>query len=273
MDTVQTLEWDASRFSPEEGQGLGGTLEITTQMGDDRWRFGGTNFIPGFAAQNGLYLNHWSPRAEVLRARYGRAGPGFTIRSTPITRSARSSAARRPEPDRSLSAANLTRVQWNISDAQILTGSFLVNLSDDRRDGLCFLNPAETTLNRRDVAVRGDDEGPVVGRRRPGGVRLCRYERLICARLRRAARLRRHAVRRARQFLSRQTTYSGRQEWLVNGFVRPLHGFGSHQIEIGTDVERSDLDQTIDRHEFTSVRADNSVVRDVQFVAARGSSA
>ncbi len=43
VDTVQTLEWQASRFSPEEGKGSAGTLEIRTQMGDDHWRFGGTN--------------------------------------------------------------------------------------------------------------------------------------------------------------------------------------------------------------------------------------
>ena len=44
--------------------------------------------------------------------------------------------------------------------------------------------------------------------------------------------------------------------------------FGSHQIEIGTDVEHSDLDQTIDRNEFTTVRLDNSLVRDVQFLGS-----
>ena len=64
VDTVQTLEWEASRFSPEKGKGSAGTLEIRTQMGDDHWRFGGTNFIPGLAAQSGLYVNHWSPRAH-----------------------------------------------------------------------------------------------------------------------------------------------------------------------------------------------------------------
>ncbi len=48
VDTVQTLEWDASRFSPDEGKGSAGTLDIRTEMGDDHWRFAGTNFIPGF---------------------------------------------------------------------------------------------------------------------------------------------------------------------------------------------------------------------------------
>jgi hypothetical protein len=54
----------------------------------------------------------------------------------------------------------------------------------------------------------------------------------------------------------------------VNGFVKPVRWLGSHQIEIGADVERSDLDQTISRHELTVVRVDGSVVRDIQFLGS-----
>ena len=52
-------------------------------------------------------------------------------------------------------------------------------------------------------------------------------------------------------FFRDDKAWSDRQEWLVNGFVRPIRWHGSHQIEVGADVERSDLDQTIFRHEFT----------------------
>ena len=34
-------------------------------MGDDRWRFGGTNFIPGVSTEGGLYINKWTPRLEI----------------------------------------------------------------------------------------------------------------------------------------------------------------------------------------------------------------
>src|SRR5207248_44223 len=51
VDTVQALEWDASRFSPEKGKGSAGALDVRTEMGDNRWRFGGTNFVPSVGAQ------------------------------------------------------------------------------------------------------------------------------------------------------------------------------------------------------------------------------
>ena len=65
VDTVQAVDWNASRFGPDQGKGSAGTVDIKTEMGDDRWRFGGTNFIPGFGTQNGFHLNHWSPRVKV----------------------------------------------------------------------------------------------------------------------------------------------------------------------------------------------------------------
>ena len=39
-------------------------LDLKTKMGDDRWRFGGTNFIPGVTIDSGLYVNKWTPRLE-----------------------------------------------------------------------------------------------------------------------------------------------------------------------------------------------------------------
>jgi hypothetical protein len=69
-------------------------------------------------------------------------------------------------------------------------------------------------------------------------------------------------------FFRDDKAWSGRQEWLINGFIRPLQWHGSHQIEVGSDVERSDLNQTVFRHDLTVVRADNSVVRSIQFLGS-----
>ena len=46
VDTIQSTDLESSRFSAESGRGAAGVLDVKTKMGDDRWRFGGTNFIP-----------------------------------------------------------------------------------------------------------------------------------------------------------------------------------------------------------------------------------
>jgi hypothetical protein len=268
VDTIQTLEWDASRFSAEKGKGSTGTLDIKTEMGDNRWRYGGTNFVPGFGSQDGLHLDHWSPRFTFSGPI--RKGKAWFHNSTDAfyTVSTVSGLPRGQDRTRSVSGSNLTRLQWNITNAQILTASFLVNIGEDKRNGLSILSPAETTVNRRTSLFMGivKDQWSVGGglvefgfadsktylRYSPQGTQTY-VQTPFGAR---------------GNFFSDQTTYTGRQEWLINGFVRPLHFYGSHQIEIGTDVERSDLDQAIDRHDFTTVRLDNSLVRDVQFLGS-----
>ncbi len=265
VDTVQTLEFQASRFSPEEGKGGAGTLEIRTQMGDDHWRFGGTNFIPGLAAQNGLYINHWSPRLMVsgpIKKGRGWFHNSFDTYYTATTISQLPGGQNRTN---SLSVTNLTRFQWNISDSQILTGSFLVNLSDTRRAGLSFLNPASTTTNGRRTLMLGTIKDRFIiggGLLEFGFANTSGYDRLspqgdlpyVMT-----------PFGSTGNFFRDDKVWSGRQEWLINGFVRPLTWHGTHQIEIGANVERSNLNETIFRHDLTVVRADNSIVRSVQF--------
>src|SRR5438128_1868044 len=65
IDTIQTMDLVNSRYSADNGRGSSGVLDLKTKMGDDRFRFAGTNFIPGVSSDNGLYVNKWTPRLEV----------------------------------------------------------------------------------------------------------------------------------------------------------------------------------------------------------------
>jgi hypothetical protein len=268
VDTVQTLEWDSSRFSPEKGKGSTGTLDIKTEMGDDRWRFGGTNFVPGVGSQDGLHLDHWSPRLKVSgpirkgRAWFHNAFDAYYTVSTV------SGLPKGQDRARSISGSDLTRLQWNITNAHILTASFLGNISGDRHNGLSILNPAETTLNRRTALFLGTikDQWSAAGGLFEFGFADSRTY-LRSAPQGTATYVMTPFGARG-NFFSDQTAYTGRKEWLVNAFLAPIRGRGSHQIEVGADVEHSDLDQAIDRHDYTSVRADNSLVRNVQFLGS-----
>src|SRR5581483_3670180 len=155
VDTVQTLEWDSSRFSPEKGKGSAGTLDIKTEMGDDHFRFNATNFIPGLGFQNGAYLNHWSPRvifSGPIRKHRAWFHNAFDAFYTADTISGLPSGQNRTH---AFTGSELMRLQWNISDAQILTASFLMNLSDSVYNGLSFLTPASTTTHRRGTLFLG----------------------------------------------------------------------------------------------------------------------
>jgi hypothetical protein len=43
------MDLESSRYSAANGRGSAGVLDLKTKMGDDRMRFGATNFVPGFS--------------------------------------------------------------------------------------------------------------------------------------------------------------------------------------------------------------------------------
>ncbi|HVW86469.1 MAG TPA: hypothetical protein VHB50_17405, partial [Bryobacteraceae bacterium] len=265
VDTIQTVEWEASRFSPDKGKGSAGVLEIRTQMGDDHWRFGTTNFIPSIASQSGVYLSHWSPRVIVSGPiKKGRAWFHNSY-DTYYTANTIPELPKGQNRTTSLTASNLTRFQWNIRDWQILTASFLVNFTDATRNGLSFLDPAETTTNRRQNLYLGTIKDQFIiggGLVEVGFADTANYFRAS------PQGSQPYVITpfgAAGNFFRDDKAWSGRQEWLVNGYVRPVMWHGSHQIQVGANVERSTLDQTIFRHALSVVRVDNSVVRTVQF--------
>src|SRR5215472_19197918 len=47
VDSVRSIDFLSSRYSPEYGKGSAGVLAIHTETGDDAFRYSGTNFIPG----------------------------------------------------------------------------------------------------------------------------------------------------------------------------------------------------------------------------------
>ncbi len=268
VDTIQTLEWEASRFSPEKGKGSAGTLDIRTQMGDDRWRFGLTNFVPGLGSQGGVYLNHWSPRVIVSGPiKKGRAWFHNAF-DTFYTASTISQLPNGQNRTSSISGSDLTRFQWNIRDSQILTASFLVNLADSTRNGLSFLNPAETTVNRRQSLFLGTVKDQfLIG----GGLLEIGFAD-TSAYLRGSPQgMEPYVITpfgAIGNYFRDDSTRSTRQEWLVNGFLKPLSWHGLHQFEVGANVERSQIYQTVFRHDLRVVRVDGSLVRDVQFLGS-----
>src|SRR6266567_9613928 len=62
-DALRAIDAQSSRLSAQYGKGSGGSLDLTTGMGDDRYRFSATNFIPSFQKRHGLNFTDWTPRA------------------------------------------------------------------------------------------------------------------------------------------------------------------------------------------------------------------
>ena len=267
VESVRSLDVESARYSVEKDRGSAGSVDIRTNMGDDRWRFGATNFVPSFGSDGGVHLDKWTPRVSVSGpiAR-GRAWfyNGFDTFYAVDTISGLPDGENRK---RSLTGSNLTRAQVNLTPSNILTGSLLLNYTADHRYGLSFLDPAETTVNRRQTLYVGSIKDQIYF----AGGALTEVGVAISRGFLREAPQGQELFditpfgKRGNYFvdLSRQ---SDREQWIANTFLAPVHALGAHQLRFGLDAERSAFDLAAQRHDYRVLREDLSVARYVSFL-------
>ncbi len=265
VESIQSMELETSRYSADNGRGSAGSLNLITKMGDDRHRFSGTNFVPGFSTEGGFHLNKWTPRLEFSgplakgRAWFHNGVEAFysldVIHGLPEGQNR----------TRGFTGSDLSRFQVNLTPANILTGSFLMNLADNSRYGLSIVNPAEATSTHkqriylttiRDQAYFGGallDVGfadtRTALRQRPQGDRL--YEITPFG-------------RRGNYFIDLDR-HSYRQQWTANAFLPKLHFGGTHELKFGVDFEREAFHQETLRRPYEVLRDDDSLARYVSF--------
>ena len=266
IDTVQSMEVLDSRYSADNGRGSGGVLNLTTKIGDDHWRFIGTNFIPSVATDHGLHINKVTPRLDLsgpIKKRRVWIDNGFDAFYSEDLISGLPAGQNR---ERSLTADDITRLRADLKPGNILTASFLWNLNDQTNNGLNFLNPVATTTNSRQTTylstVRdqhyfkggalldvgfADTRGFL--RSLPQGDEL--YE------ITPYGSLGNYYVAEVRHFY--------RQQALASLFLPTFHLHGAHSLKFGADIEREEFHQTLTLHDYEVLQADNSMARFVTF--------
>jgi hypothetical protein len=270
IDSVRALDLETARYSAEKGRGSAGSLDIKTAMGDDRWRFSGTNFFPGFTTQDGFRIDKWTPRVQVSGPlAKGRAWFSNAL-DTFYDVNVISGLPQGQNQSRGLTSSDLSRLQLNVTPANILTGSFLVNYNDEDRHGLSFIDPVETTRNNRASLfvsafkdqhyfggdalvefgfadsrglVRSSPQGGAIFQILPSGHR--------------------------GNYFEDDSRHFNRQQWLSNAFLPQFHWAGTHQFKAGVDLQRSEFNRFVDRHDYEVLRNDLSVTRRVTFTGNR----
>jgi hypothetical protein len=269
IDSIQSMDLESSRYSAANGRGSAGVLDLKTKMGDDRMRFGATNFIPGFATSGGLHLSKWSPQLEFSgplakgRAWFHEGLDNFYsddyVSGLPGGKNYTSG----------LSSSSLSRFQVNLTPTNILTGSFLANRASVNRSGLSFLNPAETTVDNhqmlymstiRDQVYLGAGSVLDVGFADSRGIVRATPQGTALFQITPDGSRGNYFVNLDRHFY--------RQQWQANFSRETFKLYGVHQLKFGIDFERESFHQTVLRHAYEVLRDDNSVARYVQFLGS-----
>ncbi len=151
-DAVRSIDQESTRYPVEYGRATGGVLAFNTGMGDNKYRFNGTNFIPSFRELNGLRFEEFVPRftfSGPLKRDRAWWYDGVEIDADNLYIPELPSNA---DTNFLVRGSNLAKAQINLSANEILTTGLLFNDYHSPYDGISTLVPQQSTTKRDIIA-------------------------------------------------------------------------------------------------------------------------
>jgi hypothetical protein len=264
VDALRSIELQSSRYSAEHGKGSGGVLSLITGMGDDRFRFSATNFVPAVQTRKGISIDSWTPRATVSGPLRKKRAWFFQAADAEYNLDIIEELPPGADRNSSWRLGSLSKAQVNLNDSNILSGTFLVNRFHSPHTGLSRFSPLETTLDRQDraflitmklqsylsnrvlveaglgVSQFETEERPMgtlpyeIG---PGGAR-------------------------GNYFRSTESTCR-RLQWVSNLMLPPAKAAGRHELRLGLTLDRITFRQLAQRRPILIYREDGTLARQI----------
>src|SRR6267378_1175777 len=265
VDATRAADVQTGRIGAGYAHSGANVLSLETPDGDDKWRFGTTNPIPGIDIQQGVRLGNWYPRftfsGPIERGRFWFSDAISLQHTFTLVRELPDDA----NTSTQWAGDNLLRLQYNFSPKHILHATFLYNRMQDQSLGLDPLNPESTTVDlhqqRAFVSVRdqswlydtlielgfaADGENQEFF---PQGT--APYILLVNG--------------ASGNFFERVHDYGSRVQGLFNVIAASRHWHGTHQISMGANVAGLEFRQATTRGEIQALRADGTLVRQSTF--------
>jgi hypothetical protein len=265
-DALRAVEIQGSRNSAEFGKGSGGVLSLTTGMGDDKYRYNVTDFIPSFQTRKGVNINGWTPRATFSGPIRKNRAWFFNAVDAEYNQDIINELPSGADRNHAWRINNLAKAQVNLTQANILTTSFLVNRFHADHAGLSQFSPIETTrdlLQSAYLLTVKDQTYLTNGLSLEAGFGLSQF------------RVDQHPLGVLPYVISTEGTsgnffktsegISRRMQWLANLTLPPIQFFGRHEVRVGSDLDRVTYRQTFERRPISILRADGSLSRMATF--------
>jgi len=265
VESVRTAEIQTSRFGAEYAHPGAATLSYETREGDDRWRFGTTDFIPAVNFQEGVQFGNFYPRVELLgpivKEHFWFAQAFDLVHTLSIVSGLPSGQNERTE----WGGDSWSRLLWKISTNNSLHIAFLYNNRSESNFGLDALHPISTTSDvssnmlfgfvkaqsyvRKTLFEYGIGVERNYGDSNPMGD--APYVLLVNG---------------ARGNYYQQTEQMGRRyQAFTDAISSPLHWAGTHTLSAGANLSSVELISYDDRGEIQALRSDLTLDRRTTF--------
>ncbi|MGH9599974.1 MAG: hypothetical protein ACRD27_08915, partial [Terracidiphilus sp.] len=265
-DAVRSIDAESTRYPVRFGRSTGGVIAFYTGMGDNKFRFNATNFIPSFRDLNGIRFDKFVPRftfsGPLIR---GRAW-FYDGLETEYDNNYISELPANADTDPLIRGSNLIKVQANLTPASIFTAGLLFNDYHSPYDGLSSLVPRASTTNRDIIAwlpyLREQwsfgggallDVGVADMRFRDGHEPHAGAAYEITPELTEGS------------YFENETGRSQRTEATATLYVPPRHWAGTHELQAGVDLDHVGYNEDVTRAPVGYLREDGTLARQSVF--------
>lgn len=147
-DAVRSIDKESTRYPVQFGRATGGVIAFNTGMGDNKFRFNATDFIPSYRDLNGIRFDKFVPRftfSGPIRRNQAWWFDGVELEWDNIYITELPAGA---NTDELIRGSNLAKAQVNTTENNIVTAGLLFNDYHSPYDGISALVPQQSTVNR-----------------------------------------------------------------------------------------------------------------------------
>lgn len=261
-DAVRSIDTQTTRYPVEFGRTTGGVVAFTTGMGDNKFHFNATNFVPSFRQIDGLRFDKFVPRftfsGPLVR---GRAWffDGMELEANNIYVHELPSNA---NTNLLLRGSNLLKAQVNLTPTNNITGGMLFNIYHSPHNGLSSLVPQESTTKQDNTAwlvYARDQHSFAAGDLLDVGGAMVRFRTSYEPQGTTPFAITPEGS--TGSYFENATAHSQREEFTGTLFFHPQRWRGHHDLKAGILVDHVGLDEAIARTPIRYLREDGTLLR------------
>jgi hypothetical protein len=261
-DALRSIDEETTRYPVEFGRSTGGVVAFYAGMGDNKFRFNATDFLPSLEQRNGIRFDKFVPRftfsGPLIRSRAW-FFDGLEAEYDDIYIQELPSGA---DTNHLLRGSNLMKFQANPMSTNILSGGLLFNDYHSPYDGISSLVPQQSTTKRNTIAwlpYLRDQQSFHNGALLDTGLGVVRFSDGHEAHGDGPFEITPELFQGS--YFENLTSRSQRIEGNTALYLPPRHWAGLHSLKAGIDLNHIGFDETVARAPVNYLREDGTLLR------------
>lgn len=261
-DAVRSIDAETTRYPVQFGKTTGGVVAFYTGMGDNKFRFNATDFIPSLHDVNGIRFDKFVPRFTLSGPLVRNRAWFFDGLETEYDNIYIQELPADADTNHLIRGSNLVKAQVNLTPANILSGGFLFNDYHSPYDGISSLTPQQSTTKRDTVAwlpYLRDQHSFSNGMLLDTGYGYVRFRDGYEPHGDEPYELTPELSQGS--YFENEVSHSHREEGTATLYLPPRYWLGRHDVKTGVDIDHVDFDVDVSRAPVGYLREDGTLLR------------